>query len=502
MSSFINYNNSGTAKLVAQADSGAINYPGGLIYGPVVDGTAGNVLIITSNGAAKVNIDGIVPVTGTFWQAVQPVSIESIGLPSNAAQESGGNLATIAGAVNSGAFVVKNNGTFAVQIEASSNIIGKVGIDQTSDGTTNAVHIKNFPSTQTVSNVGTFAVQSTQSGTWTVGLSSGTTVALASGTTVAISGTVPVSGSFYPAIQPVSGSIGAVQAGSWNVGQSGTWTVGLSSGTTVALASGTTVAISGTVPVSGTFYLATQPISASSLPLPTGAATSAKQPALGTAGSAATDVISVQGISGGVPQPVSGTVAATQSGTWTVGVSGTVPVSGTFYLATQPISAAALPLPTGASTSAKQPALGTAGSASTDVISVQGVSGGVPQPVSGTVTANAGTNLNTSALALESGGNLATIATAQGASGTGITQPTGGSGILGWLSGIYKTILGLATGQATSAPTITRVNSSATSVSLLAQNNSRKMATFFNEGPDILYLAVASSATKGATLGA
>lgn len=32
------------------------------------------------------------------------------------------------------------------------------------------------------------------------------------------------------------------------------------------------------------------------------------------------------------------------------------------------------------------------------------------QPVSGTVTANAGTNLNTSALALESGGNLATLA--------------------------------------------------------------------------------------------
>jgi hypothetical protein len=36
----------------------------------------------------------------------------------------------------------------------------------------------------------------------------------------------------------------------------------------------------------------------------------------------------------------------------------------------------------------------------------------VTQPVSGTVTANAGTNLNTSALALESGGNLATLAAA------------------------------------------------------------------------------------------
>lgn len=40
---------------------------------------------------------------------------------------------------------------------------------------------------------------------------------------------------------------------------------------------------------------------------------------------------------------------------------------------TQPVSAAALPLPTGASTAAKQPALGTAGTASTDVITVQGI---------------------------------------------------------------------------------------------------------------------------------
>lgn len=80
---------------------------------------------------------------------------------------------------------------------------------------------------------------------------------------------------------------------------------------------------------------------------------------------------------------VTGTVAATQSGTWNVNnVSGTVS------------------LPTGASTSAKQPALGTAGTASADVITVQGIAGATAvkvdgsastQPISGTVTANAGT---------------------------------------------------------------------------------------------------------------
>jgi hypothetical protein len=57
-------------------------------------------------------------------------------------------------------------------------------------------------------------------------------------------------------------------------------------------------------------------------------------------------------------------------------------------------------LPTGAATAAKQPALGTAGSASADVLTVQGIASmtplkvdgsGVTQPVSGTVTANAGT---------------------------------------------------------------------------------------------------------------
>jgi hypothetical protein len=79
----------------------------------------------------------------------------------------------------------------------------------------------------------------------------------------------------------------------------------------------------------------------SSSALPTGAATSAKQPALGTAGSASSDVITVQGISSmtalkvdgsAVTQPISdgggsltidGTVAATQSGSWAVSGSKT-----------------------------------------------------------------------------------------------------------------------------------------------------------------------------------
>lgn len=88
--------------------------------------------------------------------------------------------------------------------------------------------------------------------------------------------------------------------------------------------------VQGSVAVTGTFWQATQPVSAASLPLPTGAATAAKQPALGTAGTPSADVITVQGTASMTALKVDGSAV------------------------TQPVSAASLPLPTGASTSANQ----------------------------------------------------------------------------------------------------------------------------------------------------
>lgn len=161
-------------------------------------------------------------------------------------------------------------------------------------------------------------------------------------------------------------------------GSAGGWTL-----QEVDATHGLPCSVIGTVPVSGTFWQATQPISAASLPLPTGAATSAKQPALGTAGTASADVLTVQGIASMTALKVDGSAV------------------------TQPVSAASLPLPAGAATTAKQPALGTAGTASADVLSVQGIASmtalkvdgsAVTQPVSGTVTANVGT---TNGLALD-----------------------------------------------------------------------------------------------------
>ena len=103
------------------------------------------------------------------------------------------------------------------------------------------------------------------------------------------------------------------------------------------------------------------------LPLPTGAATAAAQ---------ATANTTLSSLDGKTPALVAGRVPVDGSGV-TQPVSGTVTANagtGTFA-----ISASALPLPAGAATAAKQPALGTAGTPSADVISVQGVPGGIEQ---------------------------------------------------------------------------------------------------------------------------
>lgn len=140
----------------------------------------------------------------------------------------------------------------------------------------------------------------------------------------------------------------------------------------------------------------TQPVSASSLPLPTGAATSAKQPALGTAGSASTDVLTIQGIASMTPLKTDNSAV------------------------TQPVSAASLPLPTGASTAAKQPALGTAGSASADVLTIQGVASmtaikvdgsSVTQPVNSSTATGSAVPANAYYAAVQAQNALPTAAT-------------------------------------------------------------------------------------------
>jgi hypothetical protein len=131
----------------------------------------------------------------------------------------------------------------------------------------------------------------------------------------------------------------------------------------------------GTFPVTGTFWQATQPVSGTVTANQGGAPWSENQTqlngvALGSPSNYGTSpgAVSVQGVNAFVTnsvavtgtfwqatQPVSGTVTANQGGTWTVqpgntanttawlvtGTGGTFPVTGTFWQATQPVSIAA-----------------------------------------------------------------------------------------------------------------------------------------------------------------
>lgn len=247
------------------------------------------------------------------------------------------------------------------------------------------------------------------------------------------------------------------------VAQQGSWTV---LGTFWPYSLGQTT-MSASVPVTLASNQSALAVTVASLPLPTGAATAAKQPALGTAGTPSTDVISIQGIASmtavkvdgsGVTQPVSiaseplptgASTAAAQTNVQTapgtqastaVTIQGNssgvaVPVSGTFWPTTQPVSgtvtanagsgtmavsASALPLPSGAATATNQTAThSAAGTPDSTAETIQGNASGVPVPVSvsgsatvsGTVTANAGTGtfaISASALPLPAGAATAT----------------------------------------------------------------------------------------------
>jgi hypothetical protein len=150
--------------------------------------------------------------------------------------------------------------------------------------------------------------------------------------TASISGTVPVSGTFYQATQPVS--LASVPAHAVTLTST---TVTVSS--LPALAAGTaqigsvTASISGTVPVSGTFYQATQPVS--------GTFWQATQPvSLASVPAHAVTLTSTTVTVSSLPALAAGTA---QIGSVTASISGTVPVSGTFYQATQPVSLASVP---------------------------------------------------------------------------------------------------------------------------------------------------------------
>jgi hypothetical protein len=128
------------------------------------------------------------PVSGTFWQTTQPVSAASLPLPTGAAQETGGNLATIAGAISSSKMAVKAaSGDFADG--ALATIGAKADAKSTATDTTAisamSVWKQISASVQAIATsiAGTLTVAThavTQSGTWNVTVNA----AIAAGTNI------------------------------------------------------------------------------------------------------------------------------------------------------------------------------------------------------------------------------------------------------------------------------------------------------------------------------
>ena len=262
-----------------------------------------------------------------------------------------------------------------------------------------------------------------------------------------------VTGTFYQATQPVSGPLTDTQLRATPVPVSGTVSTG---GLTDTQLRATPVPVSGTVSTGGLTdtqlrasavvvdgSAVTQPVSAAALPLPTGASTAAHQ----VTGNAA-----LASIDSKLTSPLA--------------------VTGTFFQATQPVSIAssvavtgpltdtqlrATPVPISGSITATNSANGNTGSAvpaaatqvagsdgtnlraikvsATGVVSVDGSA--VTQPVSGTVTANAGSGtfaVSAAALPLPSGAataaNQATEIASLASIDTKLTSPLAVTGPL------------------------------------------------------------------------
>jgi hypothetical protein len=243
-----------------------------------------------------------------------------------------------------------------VGVTAGSAIIGKVGIDQTTPGTTNGVQVNAaLPAGSNV--IGGV----TQSGTWTVqpGNTPNTTPWLTTinqggnSATVSVGGALKVDGS--ASTQPVSGTVTVQQATAANLNATVT-------GTVAATQSGTWTVQPGNTP-NTTPWLATINQGGNSATV--------------TAGNA----LKVDGSA--VTQPVSGTVTANAgTGSFTVAQATAANLNATVVQATAANLNATVVQGTAANLNATVVGAGTAGTPSGGVVSVQGVSGGTAIPVS------------------------------------------------------------------------------------------------------------------------
>ena len=280
--------------------------------------------------------------------------------------------------------------------------------DGSSPITTLPVSLASVPS-HAVTNAGTFAVQAAQSGSWTA---------------------------------TVSGTVAATQSGTWTVQPGNTpnttpWLFSIHDGTNKAKVLGltnsnplTVAIVDGSGDQISSFGGGTQYAEGATAATITGTAILWEDTSDTLRAVSAVKPLPVGDAGGSLTVDNGGTFAvqAAQSGTWTIaGVSGTIS------------------LPTGASTAAKQPALGTAGTASADVITVQGIASMTPLLVTasiaaaqtlatvttvGTITNVVHVDDNAGSLTVDNAGTFAVQATQ---AGTWTVQPGNTANTTAWL---------------------------------------------------------------------
>ena len=297
----------------------------------------------TTKVIGTVNVAGTVPVSGTFFQATQPVSLATntptlqAGSTTAVTQATAANLnATVVGTVTANA----GTGTMAVSLAtntptlaAGTNLVGKFGIDQTTQGVTNAVSVTSQPELVTTGTItttdivvaapsGTGALLSGTStaGSYVAMSASGGNASVVIGITGLTTGTIYYEGS--------ADSTTGID-GNWitlNMKQAGVVNTQISSfATTNGLYRGNTAGI--------------RYIRMRSVGTLTGTPAITLRLSSGVAG---------EFLFGSIPTGTNsiGTVVLTAETTkviGTVNVAGTVPVSGTFFQATQPVSIATMP---------------------------------------------------------------------------------------------------------------------------------------------------------------
>ncbi len=183
-------------------------------------------------------------------------------------------------------------------------------------------------------------------------------------------------------------------------------------------------------------FPATQAISAAALPLPAGAASAANQITTNTA---------LSGIAGQLPATLGQKTMAQSLPVALASDSAGLGVTVGNFPATQAISAAALPLPSGAASAANQISTNTSLSA-----------------ISGQFPVSLGPKTSAASFSLTLASDQSNIEPA-GAAITGITMPAGGTGLTGWLSAIFRSCsdgTGLA-GSVTSAAIVVSAGNNA-----------------------------------------